>query len=462
MHKVYLVSAAYAEMLQKIEGRQEEFLSVDAKDWVFEDQDGGEERPYQVLNGVALYDIKGPMVAESNLFTEVFGIANYPSISNTLAMMHEDEEVEKVLISMSTPGGNVSGISDVSESWARLNASKPITVHTPGSLSSAGVWLASYSDSIYASEVAEVGSVGAVIVHASHEKALEKEGIEVSVIKSAPLKYVGNQAKDLSEEDKEHLQTKVNESANLFKQKLMINRPGVSTASFTGETFAAPSALQLGLIDGIKTFSEVFENLSMSTNKPSVNLSEGEETMKRKVTSAMAEAAIAEGADPKLLEIVSQEEYDNLQAESVDADEVIVEEDVEVEAEDVDVSPDLSDAETTITALTEEVTLLTAVNEGFAVKVEELEARLEESSSDPLRLIAEDRVYVMRVALGMTKIDMTDFPTASVLAEYQALKSQFDKAYKVGGHVKPTATKEPETKQNVTHISAARNQAVGI
>ena len=158
MQKIYLLSALFVKEMVALEERQTEFLQKEAFSLPEEDPEH-DDRPYQVINGIALYSIKGKMLAEGNFFTRWFGIASYDQIGHDLGQIAEDEEVEKVLIAMNTPGGSVHGISDVSDTWARLNASKPITVHTSGMLASAGVWLASNSSKIYASEVADIGSI---------------------------------------------------------------------------------------------------------------------------------------------------------------------------------------------------------------------------------------------------------------------------------------------------------------
>lgn len=457
MKKIYAISPMFSEEFRKLEERETEFLSVEASDWDFNDETEG-DKPYQVLNGTALYAINGKMLPSSNFFTQVFGITTYEDIGNDFAAMAVDEEVNNILISMSTPGGAVAGISDLTESWKQLDAVKPITTHTAGMIASAGLWLASNSSGgIFASEVAEVGSIGVIMQHVSQEKMLNEMGIKVTEIKSAPLKAIGSPAKDLTEGEQAHLQMKVDEMAGLFKKQIYLSRPGVSEAAFTGEVFIASEAERLGLIDGVKTFSEVFTSaIGADGNDDSQEVL----GMKKQVTAEMFEAAVAAGADPESLEIVSQEIYDALDLESTDT---------EVEAEV------LEDEEPVVEAVEEEVESVDFEAKAIELAVEltekdarivELENELENlkasSDSDPLKAIALDRVSVMRVALGMQAMDMAEFPVASILAEYKALDKQFKKQFKTGGYLSENTADPVKPKAVVTNIDDARLRAVGV
>ncbi len=463
MKKIYAIAAMFVEEMVDLEKKQElALLEKDASCYDCE-EDEQDVRPYQVLNGIALYDIKGKMLSQGNWFTRMLGIATYDDIANALSVMSQDPEVTQVLIAMNTPGGNVAGISDLSESWKRLNAEKPVTVHTSGTLASAGVWLSSNSNKIYASEVAEVGSIGVVLQHASYQKQLEKEGVKVTTIKSAPLKYVGDPTKDLSAEELEHLQKKVDESDGLFKKQLYTTRPQILPDAFTGETFSASESLRLGLIDGINTFTQVFEQLSATAADRDNKYSFEEVTgMKRKVTEAMAAAAVTEGADPNSFEIVSQEEYDALQAADGEAENVDTNVDTDTDT-DTDAGEETPETllQAQVDGLTTELAEANASIETLTAQVATLESQLEASATEPLRVIAEERLATMRLPLGLVALDFSKFSTEALLAEYNATSEQFKSVFKIGG-VKVSQKEEPKPKAVVTNIDQAHLRAVGF
>ena len=459
MHKIYSISSIYAEEMRLLEEQQHKFLLERESYSGMSEDDDSEDKPYKVINGIALYSIEGKMLSSGNFFTEFFGIATYTGISDALSMMAQDDSVTQILASVDTPGGSVSGISDVSEAWARVNAIKPITVHTPGMLASGGVWLTAASDKIYASETADVGSIGVILQHVSQQGLLDKNGIKVTEIKSSPMKHIGSPAKDLSESDKNYLQKKVDESNLLFQKQMYKNRPNISVDAFTGATFSATESLNLGLVDGIMSYSRVFEQLSASADSNNKNSYTEEFGMKRKVTATMAEAAITAGADPDNLDIITQEAYDKLTPEEVEASEELLVEETEVEQEP-------TEAELQLTAQIDNLGVdLSAANgqiETLTAQVAELTSKLEASKSDPLRVIAEERMGVMRVALGLSKVDFSEFSTSSLVVEYNAVDSQFKKNFKAGGHVKPKESTTEKKKATITSIDQARFSATGL
>ena len=181
--------------------------------------------------------------------------------------------------------------------------------------------------------------------------------------------------------------------------------------------------------------------------------------MKRKVTATMAEAAITAGADPDNLDIITQEAYDKLTPEEVEASEELLVEETEVEQEP-------TEAELQLTAQIDNLSVdLSAANgqiETLTAQVAELTSKLEASKSDPLRVIAEERMGVMRVALGLSKVDFSEFSTSSLVVEYNAVDSQFKKNFKAGGHVKPKESTTEKKKATITSIDQARFSATGL
>ncbi len=468
MKKIYAISALYAKEFQDLLVKEQDALSNFEAYSAYE-ADEEEDKPYQVVNGIALYSISGKMLSTGNFFTKWMGIPTYDNIADELAQIYTDESVDKVLISMSTPGGHVAGISDLSETWSKLNAEKPITVHTAGTLASGGVWLSSNSTAIYASEVAEVGSVGVIMEHVSYEEQLKKNGITVTQVKSSDKKGVGSPAKDLSAEDLEYLQAKVEEKNELFKKQLYSTRPGIQPEALTGEVFSAAKAFGYGLIDGVKTYSQVFEQLSASANSGNnPNPYEEDLTMKRKVTAMMAEAAIEAGANPDTLEIVSQEEYDAYVASQEEQEESHQEENLESSEEETNLESS-EEGETQEPTASEVLAGVQEELEAAGIQIADLTAQvaslnedLSAFKTDDLRVVAEERVSVMRVALGMTKVDMSEFSANSLMAEYKALDKQFKKTFQTGGIVTQALEEESPKKSNITNIQNARFRSVGI
>ena len=483
MRKVYAVSSLQYKEMDLLVDQEATFL-LERESYVnTSDKEGAaDDRPYQVINGIALYSVKGKMLSSGNIFTRFFGVATYDDITDALSQMAQDDEVVKILASVDTPGGSVSGLSDVAEAWGRVNAIKPITVHAPGTLASAGVWLTSPSTKIIASETADVGSIGVIMQHVSYEKQLDREGIKVTEIKSSSKKAIGSPAKDLSEADIIYLEKKVLESNGLFQKQIFTNRPKIVGEAMTGETFSASESLRLGLIDGISSYSKVFEQLSASADSDNQNSYTEVYGMKRKVTAAMAEAAITAGANPDNLEVISQKEFEaltpeeptektalellneKLEAASDEDKEGILAEIAALETTDEggDESTAVTDAQ--VAVLEGELAVALAQVDTLNQELVDVKAQLAASDDSPLRKFAEDRMSTMRIALNLTAVDFTGFEMGSFITEYSAVDAMFKKNFSAGGHkpkVKDASDPKPQ-KSNVTSLDQARFAATGL
>lgn len=476
MNKIYAVLGSFLPQYVKLEENiyeaqqnPETYASIKASCDDCDDMDGGGRKPYKVISGIALYAIDGPMIPKGSWFSKWLGIADYETISNALAMMAHDPQVENILIAMNTPGGAVSGISDVAYNWKRANAKKPITTHTSGNIASAGLWLASHSKKIYASPSGNVGSLGAKLEHMSYQGKLEEEGMKHTEVKSAKYKAIGSPYKDLSDEELIILQAEIDEAGQLFKNTVYSNRPQVNPEVESGLMYSASRAFDLGLIDGIKTYGETFETLS--ADRQTQNNQNGV-VMKIKMTESQASAAIAGGADPSTIEIISEETYAELVASGeiteISAEEVVdpadseetpepkPEEELDFKAKVAELTAELEEKGVKISELASNVEALNAKNLELEAKSADYE------SLEALKSIACEIVNNQRVALQLPKVDMEDLSAKEIVEIHANSNKMFKKNFKVGGHTVKN-TEEPSSKPVAKgSVASARVSAVGI
>src|SRR3546814_14419966 len=81
---------------------------------------------------------------------------------------------------------------------------------------SASYWPASVADKGFMPKLGTAGSIGAVILHAEMSKALEEEGINVTIFRSKDGKMRGNAMEVLDEATKELFQGMVDEVDEVF------------------------------------------------------------------------------------------------------------------------------------------------------------------------------------------------------------------------------------------------------
>jgi len=196
-----------------------------------------------------------------------FGISQ-DEIRSALKAAIEDAGTQAIVLHIDSPGGDAAGLADLAEDIHKMRGTKPIVAVTDGLMASAALWIGSAADRVVASQDAMVGSIGSVIVHHEVSKALAEDGIAVNIIRSGRNKFEGSSLEPLTDGARQRFQTRVDESAAMFRTGLARNRSmdmETAKAAFGhGEVFSAKDALARGLIDEIGSLQAVVARLEPS------------------------------------------------------------------------------------------------------------------------------------------------------------------------------------------------------
>lgn len=218
-----------------------------------------EEKPYAVIEGVAILPVTGVLMKAESKFVESTSTV---ALRQKLRAASKDDEVAEVLLLIESPGGHVAGTMELAEEVARTNAIKPVTAQINDLGASAAYWVASQASTIYANRAAEVGSIGVVAVVYDTSGKYEKEGVKVHVISTGPMKGAGTPGTEITDEILDSIQAKVDGYNKMFKGGIASNRTGLDVdAVATGETWLAEDALGLGLIDAVSDSEITLENM---------------------------------------------------------------------------------------------------------------------------------------------------------------------------------------------------------
>jgi len=231
---------------------------------------GVEEVLFQVVDGIALLDVKGTLAHKSGYLKPYSGMTGYDGIINRYAMMLAESDVKGVLMDMHTPGGEVSGCFDTADRLRQMaqQAGKPLWAMACDSACSAGMALASAAERRLVTQTAYMGSVGVVMAHASYEDYLEQEGIKVTLIHSGARKVDGNPYEDLPEEVLSRFQADTDALRQQFAELVARNLGMTSEAVLATEAavFRGQAAIDVGfahaMVNGHEAVPEFSEYLS--------------------------------------------------------------------------------------------------------------------------------------------------------------------------------------------------------
>ena len=256
---------------------------------------GEEEILFQVVDGIALLDVKGTLAHKSGYLKPYSGMTGYDGIINRAAMMFAESDVKGVLMDMHTPGGEVSGCFDTADRLRQLSqqASKPIWSMACDSACSAGMALASAANRRLITQTGYVGSVGVVMAHASYQNYLEEEGIKVTLIHSGARKVDGNPYEDLPDEVLSRFQADTDALRQQFAE-LVARNLGITTEAVLATeaaVFRGQAAIDVGFADALVNGHEALAEFSEFLSSQGRVTTLGVNRMTGTTTAPTAEAA---------------------------------------------------------------------------------------------------------------------------------------------------------------------------
>ena len=182
-----------------------------------------------------------------------------------LEELRKDNTVAGVIVRINSPGGGVAPSQEIFEEMMRYkDEEKPLVVSMGNVAASGGYYIASPAVKIFANPGTITGSIGVIFQFPHYYRLLDKIGIKMTTLKAGKLKDVGNPNRDLTEKEKEYLQTLLDNTHEQFINDVCLARD-MDIAELRkiadGRIFTGEQAADEGLIDSLGGFSEAVSYL---------------------------------------------------------------------------------------------------------------------------------------------------------------------------------------------------------
>ncbi|GEM_PF-80902 len=182
--------------------------------------------------------------------------------------MMTDDHNKGILLFANTPGGSAFATYDVYHALLdyKDTTGRPIYVYMDSQATSGGYYVSMAGDKIYAHPECWTGSIGVIVGTLYDFSGLfEKYGIKAYSITSGENKDIGANYKPMTDEQKEILQSLVDESFGRFVQAVCDGR-NMDEATVRkladGRIYSAQQAAENGLIDEVGTLSDAWADMS--------------------------------------------------------------------------------------------------------------------------------------------------------------------------------------------------------
>lgn len=214
---------------------------------------------------VAVLPLVGTIIPRADFFTEASGGVSVQRFTQRFRQALADPEVGSIVIDVDSPGGQVSGVEELSREIFEARGQKPIAAVANSLAASAAYWIATAADELVVTPSGEAGSIGVLAMHEDMSGFLEKMGVNISLVAAGKYKTEGNPFEPLNDDARAALQSRIDEYYAMFTSAVARNR-GVSSHDVRngfgqGRVVGAEQAVALGMADRVATLDETVNGL---------------------------------------------------------------------------------------------------------------------------------------------------------------------------------------------------------
>ncbi len=228
-------------------------------------------REVTVRDRIATIPVAGPMFRYADFFTEVSGAVTYEQLATDFSIALRNGSVDAIILAIDSPGGELSGISELAQLVKAGRGVKPIIALASDMAASAGYWLASAADEIVTTDTGILGSIGvraSFVDTRARDQATGRTRIEI-VSSQSPRKSVD----PTTEEGRAQILTTLDALADVFIDTVAENR-GVTREHVLehfgqGDVLVGEGAVEAGLADRIGTLESLHAELAAGASRAS-------------------------------------------------------------------------------------------------------------------------------------------------------------------------------------------------
>ena len=206
----------------------------------------------ETTNQIVIIPITGTITTELTSSLIQQKETSSTAILNYLDLAQRNPNIKGVLLEINSPGGTVVASKEIADKVKQMN--KPVVSYIREIGTSGAYWIASSSSVIVADPLSITGSIGVIGSYLEFSELLEKYGVTYQRLVSGSYKDTGSPFKELTEEEKKILQSKIDLIHLRFVTDVSKNRnlpiEKVKELS-TGMFYLGAEAKYYGLIDEV-------------------------------------------------------------------------------------------------------------------------------------------------------------------------------------------------------------------
>lgn len=232
---------------------------------------GAELDPYEIWNGAAIFPVRGTLMAEVGI-DPVSGATGYDGLGFKTRHALANSKVKGAILDIDSGGGECVDLLELCSELRSFAERKPLRAIVRGQACSAAYALAACAGpgNITGAPYSLAGNIGAIMMHADFSKALEQDGIDVTMLVSAAHKGDANPYEPLPGDVAARLQAMVDSTASDFIDHVAEARSQSRDGIVAQEArfYSGKDALELGLIDKFMSWDDSMREFAAGLNSP--------------------------------------------------------------------------------------------------------------------------------------------------------------------------------------------------
>jgi len=225
----------------------------------FTSKEPSDEKPFDSNCNVAGLTLDGDLYTYFFEDSSNSDIVSADSVIYDLETAQFEPSIEVILMEIDSPGGSPVAAQEITD-VIKKNITKPVVVRIRETGASAGYWVASAADHIFASKLSTVGGIGVTMSYVDENLLNNQQGYTFNEINSGIYKDSGSPEKKLTVEERALFQRDIDIVHKIFVDEVAQNRNldvAVVQSLADGSTMLGEMAKEKGLIDEVGLHSDV-------------------------------------------------------------------------------------------------------------------------------------------------------------------------------------------------------------
>lgn len=252
----------------------------------------------EVQNGTAIVPVYGVLTKRPCGLFSGGATTAYETLHAQIQAALEDPLVERILLDIDSPGGEVNGLFDLCDFVYAARSQKPIEAIANDDAFSAAYALASSAQKVWCTRTSGLGSIGVIATHYDQSHFDQQAGLTITPIFAGQHKNDLSPHAPLSEEAKDSTQAEMDRLYGLLVELVARNR-GISQAAIRATEaalFFGSDAIDHRLADGLRTLNGL---LTLAPTQASVPCLTPERRISMKTVSTETISMEAVSTDPQ-------------------------------------------------------------------------------------------------------------------------------------------------------------------